>query len=65
MGATKNRSVVEIQQDSEQSGAKKRLKELGIKLPTPPELFGTYAEAVQGSKLFRSLSADAIHRRTQ
>jgi len=65
VGATKNRSVVEIQQDSEQSGAEKRLKELGIKLPTPPELFGTYAESVQGSKLFRSLSADAIHRRTQ
>ena len=32
-----------------------RLKELGIKLPAPPEPFGTYVEAVQtGSLLFLS-----------
>jgi enamine deaminase RidA (YjgF/YER057c/UK114 family) len=31
----------------------RRLKELGIKLPAPPEPFGTYAEAVQtGNLLF-------------
>jgi enamine deaminase RidA (YjgF/YER057c/UK114 family) len=33
--------------------AERRLKELGIKLPTPPEPFGTYVEAVQtGNLLF-------------
>src|SRR3984957_12650561 len=33
--------------------AEDRLVELGIKLPTPPEPFGTYAEAVQtGNLLF-------------
>jgi len=35
------------------AGAEQRLKELGIKLPVPPEPFGTYAEAVQtGNLLF-------------
>ena len=35
------------------AGAEQRLKERGIKLPTPPEPFGTYAEAVQtGNLLF-------------
>ncbi|MGB6430363.1 MAG: RidA family protein [Candidatus Acidiferrales bacterium] len=34
-------------------GAEQRLKELGIELPTPPEPFGIYAEAVQtGNLLF-------------
>jgi enamine deaminase RidA (YjgF/YER057c/UK114 family) len=38
---------------SRQSGAEQRLKELGIKLPAPPEPFGTYVEAVQtGNLLF-------------
>src|SRR6266478_995961 len=33
--------------------AEQRMKELGIKLPAPPEPFGTYAEAVQtGNLLF-------------
>src|SRR3977135_3772371 len=33
--------------------AEQRLKQLGIKLPTPPEPFGIYAEAVQtGDLLF-------------
>lgn len=36
-------------------GAEQRLKDLGIKLPTPPEPFGAYAEAVQtGDLLFIS-----------
>jgi enamine deaminase RidA (YjgF/YER057c/UK114 family) len=36
-------------------GAEQRLKELGIKLPPPPEPFGTYVEAVQtGNLLFLS-----------
>jgi enamine deaminase RidA (YjgF/YER057c/UK114 family) len=35
--------------------AEQRLKELGIKLPMPPEPFGTYVEAVQtGNLLFLS-----------
>src|SRR5712672_2128896 len=35
--------------------AEQRLKELGIKLPVPPEPFGAYAEAVQsGNLLFLS-----------
>jgi len=34
-------------------GAEAQLKKLGIRLPTPPEPFGTYAEAVQtGNLLF-------------
>ena len=38
-----------------QAGAEQRLKELGIDLPTPPQPFGTYAEAVQtGNLLFLS-----------
>jgi enamine deaminase RidA (YjgF/YER057c/UK114 family) len=39
--------------NSNSTGAEKRLKELGIKLPAPPEPFGIYAEAVQtGNLLF-------------
>src|ERR1700675_3473320 len=35
------------------TGAEQRLKQLGIKLPAPPEPFGTYVEAVQtGNLLF-------------
>src|SRR5713226_8265826 len=35
--------------------AEQRLRQLGIKLPTPPEPFGIYAEAVQtGNLLFLS-----------
>ena len=38
---------------SRPASAEQRLKELGIKLPTPPEPFGTYAEVVQtGNLLF-------------
>src|SRR5271170_1944526 len=38
---------------SRPAGAEQRLKELGIKLPAPPEPFGAYAEAVQtGNLLF-------------
>src|SRR6476659_6582706 len=37
------------------AGAEQRLKDLGIKLPPPPEPFGTYVEAVQtGNLLFLS-----------
>ena len=41
------------QEHSHPASAEQRLKELGIKLPEPPEPFGTYAEAVQtGNLLF-------------
>ena len=40
---------------SRPASAEQRLKELGIKLPEPPQPFGTYAEAVQtGNLLFLS-----------
>jgi enamine deaminase RidA (YjgF/YER057c/UK114 family) len=39
--------------DSRSASAEQRLKELGIKLPMPPEPFGIYAEAVRtGNLLF-------------
>ena len=42
-------------EDSRLVSAEQRLKELGIKLPVPPEPFGTYTEAVQsGNLLFLS-----------
>jgi enamine deaminase RidA (YjgF/YER057c/UK114 family) len=40
-------------ENSNPTSAEKRLKELGIELPAPPEPFGTYVEAVQtGNLLF-------------
>ena len=40
-------------ENSRPANAEQRLKELGIKLPAPPEPFGTYVEAVQtGNLLF-------------
>ena len=40
-------------ENSNSTGAEKRLKELGINLPSPPEPFGTYVEAVEtGNLLF-------------
>src|SRR5208283_5934003 len=40
---------------SRPASAEQRLKELGIKLPAPPEPFGTYTEAVRtGNLLFLS-----------
>ena len=40
-------------ENSRPTGAEQRLKELGLKLPKPPQPFGTYAEAVQtGNLLF-------------
>ena len=42
-------------ENSRPASAEQRLKELGIKLPPPPEPFGTYVEAVQtGNLLFLS-----------
>jgi enamine deaminase RidA (YjgF/YER057c/UK114 family) len=42
-------------ESSRPASAEQRLKELGIKLPPPPEPFGTYVEAVQtGNLLFLS-----------
>ena len=42
---------VESDESSRPPGAEQRLKELGINLPTPPEPFGTYVEAVQTGNL--------------
>src|SRR5262245_56026330 len=42
-----------ISEDVSPSSAEQRLQELGIRLPAPPEPFGTYVEAVQtGNLLF-------------
>ena len=42
-------------EDSRAAGAEHRLAQLGITLPTPPEPFGAYVEAVQtGNLLFLS-----------
>jgi enamine deaminase RidA (YjgF/YER057c/UK114 family) len=42
-----------VVRDDLRTGAEQRLKELGLKLPAPPEPFGIYAEAVQtGNLLF-------------
>jgi enamine deaminase RidA (YjgF/YER057c/UK114 family) len=38
-------------ENSQSASAEQRLTELGIKLPSPPEPFGTYAEAVQTRNL--------------
>src|SRR4029077_8272009 len=43
----------QLQTPSRPASAEQRLKEIGIKLPAPPEPFGTYAEAVHtGNLLF-------------
>src|SRR6266481_2318573 len=44
-------SAQRIPERSEHVTAERRLKELGITLPAPPEPFGTYAEAVQTNNL--------------
>jgi enamine deaminase RidA (YjgF/YER057c/UK114 family) len=42
-------------EEPQSAGAEQRLKELGIRLPSPPQPFGVYVEAVQaGSLLFLS-----------
>jgi enamine deaminase RidA (YjgF/YER057c/UK114 family) len=47
--------MVAPRESSRPASAEQRLKELGIQLPSPPQPFGAYAEAVQtGSLLFLS-----------
>ena len=49
----RNKMKMVTHEKTRPAGAEQRLKELGIKLPVPPEPFGTYAEAVQtGNLLF-------------
>jgi len=51
-----NQEAQQFQRDDSQSFVpERRLKELGLTLPPPPEPFGAYAEAVQtGNLLFLS-----------
>src|SRR5262245_38662026 len=52
---TQSKMSMDSGQASASASAEQRLKELGIKLPAPPEPFGAYAEAVQsGNLLFLS-----------
>src|SRR5271170_5287406 len=53
--STNSRTRMVTSEGSRPASAEQRLRELGIKLPAPPEPFGTYAEAVQaGNRLFLS-----------
>src|SRR5947209_18099414 len=50
---TSSKDKILSQDASRLATAEQRLKQLGIQLPTPPEPFGIYAEAVQtGNLLF-------------
>src|SRR5580698_5712386 len=50
---TNSKEQMVTREGSRPASAEQRLNELGIKLPAPPEPFGTYAEAVQtGNLLF-------------
>src|ERR1700730_18387229 len=52
---TNSKEQLVTSEGSRPASAEQRLKELGIKLPAPPEPFGFYAEAVQtGNLLFLS-----------
>src|SRR6266566_9630269 len=48
---TNSQEQMGTREGSGPEGAEQRLKELAIKLPVPPEPFGTYVEAVQTCKL--------------
>ncbi len=48
---SKATALITREQSGGPEGAEQRLNELGIKLPEPPEPFGTYVEAVQTGKL--------------
>jgi enamine deaminase RidA (YjgF/YER057c/UK114 family) len=51
--STSAKKRAETRESSRQTSAEQRLKDLGIKLPAPPEPFGIYTEAVQtGNLLF-------------
>ena len=51
--STDAKEQMETSQGTRSASAEQRLKELGIKLPSPPEPFGIYVEAVQtGNLLF-------------
>jgi enamine deaminase RidA (YjgF/YER057c/UK114 family) len=52
---TNSQEQMVTSEDSRPTSAEQRLQELGIKLPVPPEPFGSYVEAVQtGNLLFLS-----------
>jgi enamine deaminase RidA (YjgF/YER057c/UK114 family) len=53
--SNRERRQMVTRESSQSASAEQRLKELGIKLPAPPEPFGAYVEAVQtGNLLFLS-----------
>jgi hypothetical protein len=54
MGANLKEKMV-TREVSRPASAEQRLQELGIKLPAPPERFGTYVEAVQTAELLETL----------
>ena len=45
-------------ESSRPASAEQRLKELGIKLPMPPQPFGIYVEAVQTGDLLKALQRE-------
>src|ERR1700676_3801978 len=52
---TNSKEQMATREGSQPASAERRLEGLGIKLPAPPEPFGTYVEAVQtGNLLFLS-----------
>jgi len=52
---TNSKAQIATREGSRPASAEQRLKELDLKLPAPPEPFGTYVEAVQtGNLLFLS-----------
>src|SRR5713226_7737492 len=48
---TNSKEQMVTREGSRSASAEQRLKEIGIKLPAPPEPFGAYAEAVQTDNL--------------
>jgi hypothetical protein len=58
MGANLKEKMV-TREVSRPASAEQRLQELGIKLPAPPERFGTYVEAVQTADLLETLEVNS------
>jgi enamine deaminase RidA (YjgF/YER057c/UK114 family) len=59
---TNSQEQMETSEGSRPIGAEQRLKELGIKLPAPPEPFGTYVEAGRKAAHLAALNVLAVAR---